>query len=152
MQSLLSFHDKATALLSSRIAESLALLVTRVALAGVFWRSGRTKVVEGSALEIDEIQYFIFENEFAGLPLSPDIAVPLAAYAEHLFPILLALGLATRFSAAALLVMTLAIQIFVFPDAWWQTHIVWVAMAAILISRGAGLFSLDAAIAGWRSK
>ena len=46
-----------------------------------------------------------------------------------------------------LLVMTMVIQIFVFPDAWWPVHSLWVAMAAILIVRGGGLFSLDALIA-----
>ena len=150
MQRIASLYDRLTALLSSRLAESLALLVTRVALAGIFWRAGRTKVVEGTNLEIDEIQYFIFENEFAGLPLPSEIAVPMATYAEHLFPLLLVIGLATRFSALALMIMTLVIQVFVFPDAWWQTHIVWVAMAAILLSRGAGTFSLDALIASRR--
>ena len=150
MQRIASLYDRLTALLSSRLAESLALLVTRVALAGIFWRAGRTKVVEGTTLEIDEIQYFIFENEFAGLPLPSEIAVPMATYAEHLFPLLLVIGLATRFSALALMIMTLVIQVFVFPDAWWQTHIVWVAMAAILLSRGAGTFSLDALIASRR--
>ena len=150
MQRIASLYDRLTALLSSRLAESLALLVTRVALAGIFWRAGRTKVVEGTTLEIDEIQYFIFENEFAGLPLPSEIAVPMATYAEHLFPLLLVIGLVTRFSALALMIMTLVIQVFVFPDAWWQTHIVWVAMAAILLSRGAGTFSLDALIASRR--
>ena len=150
MQRIASLYDRLTALLSSRLAESLALLVTRVALAGIFWRAGRTKVVEGTSLEIVEIQYFIFENEFAGLPLPSEIAVPMATYAEHLFPLLLVIGLATRFSALALMIMTLVIQVFVFPDAWWQTHIVWVAMAAILLSRGAGTFSLDALIASRR--
>lgn len=152
MQRLVSLYDRLTAIASSRIAEGLALLVTRLALAGIFWRSGRTKVVEGTALEIDEIQYFIFENEFSGLPLPADLAVPLTTYAEHLFPILLVIGLATRFSALALLIMTMVIQIFVFPDAWWQTHILWVAMAAILITRGPGILSLDALIASRRAK
>ena len=150
MQSALIQYDRLTAFLASRIPESAALLVTRLALAGIFWRSARTKVVDGTALSIDDVQYLIFENEFSGLPLPPDIAVPLTTYAEHLFPILLVLGLATRLSAFALMVMTLVIQVFVFPEAWWQTHILWVAMAALLISRGAGLFSIDAAIAKLR--
>lgn len=76
--------------------------------------------------------------------------MPLTTYAEHFFPILLLLGLATRFSAGALLVMTMVIQIFVFPDAWWPVHSLWVAMAAILIVRGGGLFSLDALLARLR--
>lgn len=154
MQSLVSLYDRLIALASSRIVEGLALLVTRLALAGIFWRAYKTKVVEGTWLEIDEIQYFIFENEFAGLPLSPDLAVPLATYAEFFFPILVAFGLATRFGAVALMIMTLVIQFFVFPtgDHFWGWAITPIAMALILIVRGAGVFSLDALIASRRTK
>ena len=151
MSAIKNTYERLVALLSSRIGEGLALLATRVALAGIFWRAGRTKVVEGTTLQIDEIQYFIFDNEFSGLPLSSDIAVPLATYAEHFFPILLVLGLATRFSALSLGIMTLAIQVFVFPEAFWQTHLLWFAMAGVLLSRGAGIFSLDALLGYLRS-
>ena len=152
MQKLLIPYDRLTGWLASRLPEGLALLVTRAALAGIFWRSGRTKVEEGSALSISENAYFLFEYEYTGLPISPDIAVPTATYAEHLFPILLAAGLFTRFAALSLLIMTLVIQIFVYPEAWWTTHIVWVAMAAILVSRGGGMLSLDALLASRRAK
>ena len=58
---------------------------------------------------------------------------------------MLLLGLATRIGALGALGMTLVIQTFVFPEmaVWWQTHILWVAMALILIVRGGGIFSLD---------
>lgn len=145
MQRVTQFYDRAAGILSGRLFESFALLLTRLALAGVFWRSARTKVVDGTALQIDETQYFLFE-EF-GLPgLPPEIAVPLTTYAEHFLPVLIAFGIATRFGAAGLLIMTMVIQIFVFPDAWWQTHALWAAMALILISRGAGIFSFDALV------
>ncbi|KTE22449.1 DoxX protein [Sphingopyxis sp. H050] len=152
MNRIVAFYDRGVAIAASRIPESIALFLLRLALAGVFWRSGQTKVVEGSFLQIDPSQYDLFASEFSGLPLDPVIAVPLTTYAEHFFPILLLLGLATRFSAGALLVMTLVIQIFVFPDAWWPVHSLWVAMAAILIVRGGGLFSLDALLARVRAK
>src|SRR3546814_10661989 len=96
--------------------------------------------------------YTTLFRSFSGLPLDPAIAVPLTTFSEHLFPVLLLFGLATRFSAGALLVMTLVIQIFVFPDAWWPVHSLWAAMAAILLVRGGGLFSLDALIARLRLK
>ena len=152
MQRVLTPYDRLTDWLASRLPESLALLLTRVALAGIFWRSGRTKVEEGSALSISDNAYFLFEYEYTGLPLPVDLAVPLATYAEHVFPVLLVLGLFTRFAALSLLIMTLVIQFFVYPEAWWATHILWVAMAAILISRGGGLFSLDALLASRRGK
>lgn len=144
MNSISAYHDRAVAAVSGRFGESIALLVTRVALAGVFWRSGRTKVEDGSWLDISDTTYFLFEHEYSGLPIPPEIAAPMATYAEHLFPILLVLGLAMRFSALALLGMTMVIQLFVYPDAWWSVHLLWVAMAGILIARGGGLFSADA--------
>ena len=151
MQTLLARYDHLAAWLASRVPEGLALLLTRVALAGIFWRSGRTKVEDGSLLSISDQAYFLFEYEYPGLPITPAIATPMATWAEHLFPILLVLGLFTRFSALSLLIMTLVIQLFVYPEAWWQTHILWVAMATILVSRGGGLFSLDALLASRRA-
>lgn len=144
MKSLLARYDALTARLAARLPEGIALLLVRVALAGVFWRSGRAKVAEGSWLTVSEQARFLFEYEYTGLPLPAALAAPLATYAEHLFPLLLVLGLFTRFSALALLAMTMVIQTFVYPEAWWQVHILWVAMAAVLLSRGGGILSLDA--------
>jgi putative oxidoreductase len=148
MQRFFRSYDRITHLLSQgqsgQWIESGALLLTRLALAGVFWRSGRSKVVEGSWLTIDETQYFLFE-EF-GLPVSTEIVVPVTTYAEFVLPILVAAGLLTRLSALGLLAMTLVIQFLIFPEAWWPTHSLWAALALVLISRGGGMFSLDAAL------
>ncbi len=152
MKRIIALYDRGVVVAAGRLPEAIALLLLRLALAGVFWRSGQTKVVEGSLLKIDAVQYDLFASEFSGLPLDPALAVPLTTYAEHAFPLLLLFGLATRLSAGALLVMTLVIQIFVFPDAWWPVHSLWAAMAAILIVRGGGLFSLDTIIARLRRK
>lgn len=145
MRRLIAMHDRLVALLSGRVAEAVALLFTRVALAGIFWRSGRSKVVEGTWIEISDATRFLFREEYKGVPLPPELAAPLATWSEHIFPILLVLGLATRASALALLGMTLVIQIFVFPEAWWSVHSIWVALCLVLIVRGGGLFSCDAA-------
>jgi putative oxidoreductase len=144
MRSILSAYDRVVQWLAGPWVESGALLLTRLALAGVFWRSGRTKVVEGSWLTIDDTQYFLFE-EF-GLPVSPELVVPATVFAEFLLPILVALGLLTRLSALGLLVMTLVIQLLIFPEAWWPTHSLWAAMALVLVSRGGGMVSLDAVL------
>jgi putative oxidoreductase len=148
MNGLISLYNRMTGLLSGTLVESIALLVTRIALAGIFWRSYQTKVEEGTLLQISDVQYFIFENEFASLPLDPQIAVPMATYAEFLFPILLVIGLASRFSAAALMGMALVIQIFVFPtmDHFMGWAITIIAMAAFITSRGPGMFSIDGLI------
>jgi putative oxidoreductase len=135
-------HDRIAQWLSGQWIESGALLLTRLALAGVFWRSGRSKVVEGSWLTIDETQYFLFD-EF-GLPVPSALMVPVTTYAEFVLPILVAAGLLTRLSALGLLAMTLVIQFLIFPEAWWPTHSLWAALALVLISRGGGMFALDA--------
>ena len=126
--------------------ESLVLLFVRVVFAGIFWRSGETKVAAGTWFKVTQETYDLFASDFSGVPLPPHIAANMSNAAEHIFPLLLVLGLASRFSAAGLLVMTMVIQIFVFPDAWWPTHSLWVALALVLITRGPGFFSLDTLI------
>ena len=127
--------------LLAKVPPSLVQLVLRFGLAGIFWSSGRTKV-EG-LLTISESTYFLFEEEYR-LPLvSPHLAAQLGTYAEHLFPILLVLGLATRLSALALFGMTLVIQIFVYPDAFLATHLGWFALALAIATGGPGKISLD---------
>src|SRR4029077_12951869 len=60
----------------------------------------------------------LFQNEYKLPLIDPTIAAYLSAFSEHLFPLLLVIGLATRFAALALLLMTAVIEIFVYPDAW----------------------------------
>ena len=143
MKRWLTLWQRLTGWLAAPGFEGLALLALRVALAGVFWRSGRTKVEPGSWLDISDSTFFLFQEDYSGVPLPADLAAHLATWSEHLFPILLVIGLGTRLSALALLGMTMVIQLFVFPEAWWPVHSLWVAMALVLISRGGGWASLD---------
>jgi putative oxidoreductase len=152
VQAILSPYDRAAAWVSGAALQSLALLLTRVALAGIFWRSARTKVEDGSWLTISDTTYFLFAEEYAGVPLPSDFSAVTATMSEHVFPILLVLGLFTRLSALALLGMTLVIQIFVYPDAWWSVHALWAAMALILVTRGGGQLALDAALVKARGR
>lgn len=144
MNAITAPYKRAVSLLSGPIAEAIMLLFVRISLAGIFWRSGRTKIDEGSWLSVSDTATFLFEEEYKGVPLPPEFAAHLATYAEHLFPVLLVIGLFTRLSALALLGMTMVIQIFVYPEAWWSVHMIWVALALILIVRGGGKFSIDA--------
>jgi putative oxidoreductase len=148
MNKIVALYDRLVGLVANAFGEGVALLLARIALAGIFWRSYKTKVVDGTWLEISDTQHFLFEDQFSGLPIPTDLAVPLATYAEFLFPILLVLGLATRFSAVALLIMTLVIQIFVFPtsDHFFGWAMMPIALAAVLIVRGGGMLSADALI------
>jgi putative oxidoreductase len=124
----------------SLIPSNLLLLVARLGVAGVFFLSGRTKV-EGF-LTITDSTYSLFETEYA-LPLIPtDIAAHAATYSEHLFPILLVLGLFSRLGALGLFGMTAVIQIFVYPDAW-PTHLSWAGLLLPIIACGPGAWSLD---------
>lgn len=145
LQSVTRPYDRVVAFVSGPVAESIALVFVRLALAGIFWLSGRTKIEEGSLLTVSENALYQFsEDPFNKVPLLPsDIAAYLTTYAEHMLPILLIWGLFTRLSALALMGMTLVIQFFVFPEAWWQVHILWVALAMVLIVRGGGNFTLD---------
>jgi putative oxidoreductase len=127
-------------LLEQVLPASLLLLVQRLGIAAVFFQSGRTKV-EG-IFTIPDTTIELFRSEYALPLLPPELAAYMAAGAEHLFPVLLVLGLFTRLSAAALLGMTMVIQIFVYPDAW-PTHLSWAALMLPLVALGGGRWSLD---------
>jgi putative oxidoreductase len=74
--------------------------------------------------------------------MPPELGATLAAFGEHAFPLLILLGLATRFSALALLGMTAVIQLLVYPGAY-PTHGVWASVLLMLIMQGPGKLSLD---------
>lgn len=135
------------------IPESLVLMLARFALAAVFWLSGQTKI-EGFVLNpftgtfefgwpsIKDTTFFLFEYEYA-LPLIPaNWATYLATTAEHILPIMLLLGIGTRLSAFGLLLMTLVIQTFVYPEAY-VLHASWVALALLIMQRGSGKVSIE---------
>ncbi len=137
----------------SRIPDTLIAIVARFSIAAVFWKSGQTKI-DGLAIDIvegtftwgwprlSESALALFQDEYKLPVLPPDLAALAAAGAEHLFPLLILFGLATRLSAMALLVMTLTIQIFVYPSAY-PVHGVWAAVLLFLMARGPGWLSLD---------
>ncbi|MBK6982434.1 MAG: DoxX family protein [Betaproteobacteria bacterium] len=125
------------------MSQDLLALVSRFALAAIFFLSGRTKV--DGFLTVTEGTYTLFREEFKVPVLPPEFAAHMATYAEHLFPVLLAIGLLTRLSALGLLGMTAVIQVFVYPDAW-ATHLSWAAIALYLVGRGAGRASADHAL------
>ena len=139
------------------IPHSLIAFIARFSIAAVFWKSGQTKV-EGLAIDLIDgtVQLGwphladstipLFKSEYHVPLLSPEIAAHLAAFAEHFFPVLILIGFATRFSALALLGMTLTIQLFVYPDAY-PTHGTWAAVLLYLMATGPGKLSIDHLIA-----
>ncbi|MDH5749289.1 MAG: DoxX family protein [Rhodospirillales bacterium] len=122
-----------------RIPHSMIALIARIGIAAVFFESARTKV---SGMTVTDNTFFLFKEEYKVPLLPPELAAYMAAYAEHLFPLMLVLGLGARLGAAGLLAMTLVIQIFVYPSAW-ETHTVWAASLIYIIARGPGALSLD---------
>lgn len=148
--------DRAIALLE-KIPRSLIAFIARFSIAAVFWKSGQTKV-EGLAIDLFDGSFHLgvprladstiplFQSEYHVPLLTPELAAHLAAFAEHFFPILILIGFATRFSALALLGMTLTIQLFVYPDAY-PTHGTWAAVLLYLMTTGPGKLSIDHLIA-----
>lgn len=136
-----------------RIPDSLIALLGRFSIAAVFWKSGQTKV-QGLVVDVVNGDFQLgwprlsdsvvplFTEEYRLPLLSPELAATLAAFGEHLFPILLLVGLATRFSALGLLAMTLTIQLLVYPGGY-PTHGTWAAVLLFLVARGPGRFSVD---------
>ncbi|MCB2102126.1 MAG: DoxX family protein [Rhodobacterales bacterium] len=126
------------------LPNDIVAVLARVGLAGIFFKSGLTKVVwdsEDGLMFADSVEY-LFEEEY-GLPLLPwDVAATLATFNELVMPVLLVLGLLTRGAALVLLGMTVVIQLFVYSNLW-ETHALWAAGCLFLILRGPGVFSLD---------
>jgi putative oxidoreductase len=140
MAAMFTLYRRVGALAGRLLPQTFLLLVARCGIAAVFFQSGRTKVT--GFLTLTDSAYQLFRTDYA-LPFIPPVpAAHLAAYSEHLFPILLVLGLFTRPAAAALLGMTAVIEVFVYPDAW-PTHLSWAGLLLPLIAYGGGAWSLD---------
>jgi putative oxidoreductase len=140
MSTLIDTIQRLFGFISRSIPEWGIALLARAAIAYTFWISGRSKV--SGIFDISDSTFLLFEHEY-GVPLIPsDIAAHMATYAEHFFPILLVLGLFTRFAALSLLIMTAVIQLFVYPDAW-NVHMWWALAMLYLMRHGGGLVSLD---------
>lgn len=139
------------------LPNTLLAFVARFSIAAVFWKSGQTKI-EGLAIDIVSGEFtlgmprlsdnaaFLFKEEYRLPVLSPELGATLAALGEHILPVFILLGLATRLSALGLLGMTLVIQLFVYPDAY-PTHGTWAAVLLYLMAHGPGKLSIDAWIA-----
>jgi putative oxidoreductase len=138
--------NTARARLARLLPDAALLLLDRVAVAAIFFLSGRTKVQ--GLFTIKDSTYELFRSEYALPLIPPELAAQLAATAEHVFPLLLVLGWCTRGAALGLLGMTAVIEIFVYPDAW-PTHLSWAALLLPLVAKGGGRWSLDRVMGNW---
>ena len=131
-------------------------------VAAVFWKSGQTKI-EGLVIDIVSGSFELgmprlsssavdlFRDEYQLPLISPELGATPAALGEHVLPLMLLLGLGTRFAALGLLVMTAVIQLLVYPAAY-PTHGVWAAVLLWLMVRGPGAVSIDHALAVRRKR
>jgi putative oxidoreductase len=162
-------HQRMVDLAGHPIAADGLALLGRLTLAGVFWRSMLTKVetvrlwsyqavinghdvtryhwrLPALPLELKDSAVSLFREEYALPLIAPEIAAWMAMLAEFALPLALILGLFTRFSALALIGMTMVIQLLVYPEAWWSTHSLWVSIALGLVLYGPGRVSVDNAL------
>jgi putative oxidoreductase len=126
----------------ARIPQGAIGLLARFAMASVFWASARTKVEEGTLFTLSDNAVYLFREEYKLPLIPPELAAHLALVGEHVLPILLVVGIASRFAALGLLAMTLVIQIFVYPDAY-GVHATWATCLLVIVKYGAGPISLD---------
>lgn len=133
--------------LLAAIPAALPLLALRIALAIPFWRSGLTKW--DGFLNLSSGARYLFTEEFRLHILGQAFAYPapltmafLAGLGEVILPVLLVLGLGTRFAALGILAMTVIIQLTV-PDGLVNFHLPWFAMALALVVYGGGGLSAD---------
>ncbi len=117
----------------------IADLAVRLWVAGVFWRSGMTKIQSW------ETTVTLFTYEYSVPFLSPETAAALGTFAELFFPVLLALGLAGRFAAAVLFAFNF-VAVISYPAlnaAGIEQHQVWGVMLLVTLFHGPGKISLD---------
>ena len=111
-------------------------LISRIAVAHVFWNSAQSKLASWTVTQQ------LFEYEYPVPLLPPEIAAPLATATELCGAVLLVLGLFARLGALALLGVVAVIQLFIFPGSWGE-HLLWASLLLFIVLRGAGAISLD---------
>jgi len=119
-------------------------LLARVLMGWIFFRSGLGNI---DGFGLNETAFLLFQNEF-NLPLiPPDVAAYMATAGELFLPPLLWMGLFARFAATGLFIMTMVIEIFVYPAAY-ETHGLWSIGLLLIMTFGPGRLSLDY-LFGW---
>jgi putative oxidoreductase len=113
-----------------------AQILLRFGVGLVFWRSAQSKLASW------ETTLLLFREEYRVPVLPPELTAYLATAVELTAPLLLALGVATRLGAAAMLGMALVIQLFVYPQSY-PDHLLWAGPLVYLILRGPGVLSID---------
>ena len=125
-----------------RFPLAILQLVFRFSVAGVFFKSGHSKILSW------DTTILLFANEYRVPALDPQTAATLSASFELGCSTLIFVGLLTRLATLPLLGMVFVIQTFVYPENWVE-HLTWAAMLVFLLTRGPGPISLDHLVKGW---
>ena len=136
--------------LLSMIPEWAVSLAMRLVIFKVFWFSVQTKItgltIGGQHFafwNVTDSTFLLFDFEY-GIPLIPsELAAYLGTFGEFFLALMILFGFMTRFAALGLMIMTMTIQFFVYPDAWWSVHVYWALILLYLMRNGGGLFSID---------
>jgi len=119
--------------------QPLFALLLRLYVARVFITSGLIKVQNWNST------LALFGNEFHVPVLPPAAAAYLGTGAEIVLPVLLALGIGTRFAAIALFVFNI-VAVISYPglsDAGLKDHMLWGALLLVTLVYGPGRFAVD---------
>ena len=138
------------------IPYALIALALRFVMARVFFLDGQLKV-DGPRVPVNfqdfdfslvlpmrvkSETFATFVDFYSALPVPPVLAAYIVSYAEFILPVMLVLGLGTRFAALAFLVLA-GMQLYVQPAELWTTYVYWGAILLVLLARGAGAISAD---------
>lgn len=151
----------------SRFLEPIALFSLRFMVAKVFLDSGLSKWDGFLKFNVDKYDLFMYEF-FCPDPVRPgalqlcnpetleyvegsfvvkmiELLAVSAGVAEVLLPVLLIIGLFSRFAALGLIGMTLFIQLAVFPtwDHWINPASWWAVSLLVIVAHGPGSLSID---------
>jgi len=126
----------------SAALEKLHFLVSisaRLYIAQVFFLAGLTKLRDW------DTTLFLFEEEYQVPFISYELAAYVGTFGELFFPVLLALGLASRFSAVALSVVNIVavVSLEEIAPAAYYLHVIWGVLLIQTVIYGAGILSVD---------
>ncbi|CAN5345455.1 DoxX family protein [soil metagenome] len=123
--------------------QPLLLLAARIYVSMIFFRAGLLKLGDWSST------LALFHDTYKVPVLPPDLAAYVGTFGEVVFPVLIVLGLAGRFGAAALFVVNV-MAVVSYPDlfgfecpAGINSHYYWGAILLMLAVFGPGKLSLD---------
>jgi putative oxidoreductase len=128
--------------------QPLLLLAFRLYVARVFFMSGLTKIHDWS------VTVALFTDEYHVPVLPPGIAALMGTAAELSMPLLLALGLATRFGAFVLFCFNIVavVSYAALPDIAVKDHLLWGVLILVVLVFGPGKISLDQWLEGRLSR